>query len=722
MINQVRKRDGRIVSFDKENITNAIFKAAEAVGGKDKQLAGILAQEVEKTLEERFEGIIPGVEEVQDAVEKILIKNGHAKTAKAYILYREQHKQIRDVKNIFVNVQELMDGYLNKIDWRVNENSNSGYSLSGLMMHVTRAVIANYTLSNVYPREVSEAHRHGDLHIHDLGMGISGYCSGWSLRQLLAEGFNGVPGKTESVPPKHLDSALWQMINFIGTLQNEWAGAQAFSSFDTYLAPFIKKDNLDYKRIKQAIQGFIFNMNVPSRWGGETPFSNLTFDWIVPDDLKDKKAIVAGEAHDFTYGDCQKEMDIINRIFIEVMMEGDAKGRVFTFPIPTYNITKDFEWDSENSKLLFEMTAKYGIPYFQNFVNSDLNPSDIRSMCCRLQMDLRELTRRGNGLFGAAEMTGSLGVVTINLPRIGYLSKSKEEFLKRVEYLMDIGKKSLEIKRKLVQKNMDNGLMPFSKRYLGTLRNHFSTIGIVGMNEALLNFMKKDITTEEGRSFAIEILEFMREKLKDIQTETGNMYNLEATPAEGTAYRLARIDRKIYPEIKVANETSVLQGAEPYYTNSTQLPVGFTDDVFEALELQDGLQTRYTGGTVLHGFLGERMTDGEACKRLVKKVTHNYKLPYFTVTPTFSICPVHGYLRGEIKECGMEHSAEQYKSIGVDVINSDGTKTKAIPCEIFSRIVGYFRPLQNWNLGKKEEFKDRRTYDEHKSLNKGALC
>lgn len=716
MIEKIIKRDGRLVDFNKEKITNAIFKAAESVGGKDKQLAAMLAEEVVKDLEKRYEHIIPDVENIQDTVEKVLIENGHAKTAKAYILYREQHSKIRNVQNLFINVQELMDGYLNKADWRVNENSNMSYSLSGLMMHTTGAVIANYTLNNIYPKEVAEAHRRGDIHIHDLSMGISGYCSGWSLRQLITEGFNGVPGKTESVPPKHLDSTLWQMINFIGTLQNEWAGAQAFSSFDTYLAPFVKKDNMEYKKVKQAIQGFVFNMNVPSRWGSQAPFSNLTFDWVCPDDMKDKPAIVGGHEQDFTYGDCQKEMDTINRAFLEVMAEGDAKGRTFTFPIPTYNLTRDFNWDSENAKILFEMTAKYGTPYFQNFINSELKPSDIRSMCCRLQMDVRQLRQKGNGLFGAAELTGSLGVVTINMPRIGFLAKSNEDFLNRVDYLMDTAKKSLEIKRKLVQKNMDNGLMPYSKRYLGTLHNHFSTIGLVGMNEAMLNYLKKDISSQEGKQFALEVLDFMRNKLKDFQQETGNIYNLEATPAEGTSYRFARIDKKLYPEITCANEERWKQGAEPYYTNSSQLPVGYTDDIFEALELQDELQCKYTGGTVLHGFMGEKMTSGEACKKLVKRVANNYKLPYFTITPTFSICPIHGYLAGEKEACPKEHTETEQEKYGVENANSDSTKTVIIPCEIFSRVVGYFRPVKNWNHGKREEFRDRKTYKEETCL------
>lgn len=546
-----------------------------------------------------------------------------------------------------MDINTTMDGYLKQSDWRVNENANMNYSLSGLLMHAAGSVIANYTLTSIYPREIGEAHKSGDFHIHDLSMGIAGYCAGWSLRQLLHEGLNGVPGKIDSKPAGHLDSALWQMINFIGTLQNEWAGAQAFSSFDTYLAPFVKKDNLEYKKVKQNIQGFVFNMNVPSRWGGQTPFSNVTIDWVCPEDMKDKHPIIGGKEMPFTYGDCKEEMDMINRAFMEVITEGDAKGRIFTFPIPTYNITHDFDWDSDNAKMLFEMTAKYGIPYFQNFLNSELNPSDVRSMCCRLQMDMRELRHKGGGMFGAVEMTGSLGVVTINLPRIGYLSKSKEQFYERLDKMMQLAKESLEIKRKLVQRNMDQGLMPFTKRFLGTLANHFNTIGIVGMNEAIKNFMGSDenITTHRGKAFAEEVLDHMRERMADFQEETGNIFNLEATPAEGTSYRLARADRKLYPDIIVAGDD------EPYYTNSTQLPVNFTQDIFEALELQDSLQTKYTGGTVLHGFLGEQISDAETCKQLVRRIALNFRLPYFTITPTFSVCPEHGYIPGRHENC-----------------------------------------------------------------------
>lgn len=650
MLQKIKKRDGRIVNFHQEKITTAIYNAAKAVGGKDYDVAKTLSEETEIILNERFVDSIPSVEEVQDVVEKMLIEKGHAKTAKAFILYRDQHKRIREAKELVLDINHTMDGYLRQSDWRVNENSNMGYSSSGLLMHVAGSVIANYTLHNVYPEAVSKAHINGDFHIHDLSMGLVGYCAGWSLMKLITEGFNGVPGKTESKPSKHLNSLVWQMINFIGTLQNEWAGAQAFSSFDTLLAPFVKTDNLTYDEVKQAMQAFVFNMNVPSRWGGQTPFSNITMDWTVPEDLKDKSAIVGGKAMDFTYGDCKKEMEIVNRAFIEVMTEGDASGRIFTFPIPTYNITRDFDWDSENADILFEMTAKYGIPYFQNFINSSLKPGDVRSMCCRLQMDIRELRMKGGGLFGSADMTGSVGVVTINMPRLGYQSKTEEEFFENLEKLMIMAKESLETKRKIVQANMDNGFMPFTKRYLGTLKNHFCTIGLVGMNEALMNFLGPEVTTAtlKGKEFASKILDFMRERISKFQEETGHIYNLEATPAEGTAYRLAKIDKKQFPQI-------ITQGkSNPYYTNSSQLPVSHTKDVFEALQLQDDLQSKYTGGTVFHGFLGERVTDAETCKKLVKSIAWNFKLPYFTITPTFSICPEHGYIPGEHESCPYE--------------------------------------------------------------------
>jgi ribonucleoside-triphosphate reductase len=702
-INKIRKRDGRVADFDQTKIKSAILKAAKAVGGSDDKLAEALSDKVVLAVEKRYKSWeIPEVEDIQDIVEKVLIEEGHAKTAKAYILYRDQRAKIRESKLVVDYIDTTIDSYLRQSDWRVNENSNSAYSLSGLLMHAAGTVVANYTLSNVYPPEISNAHKNGDFHIHDLSMGISGYCAGWSIRQLITEGFNGVPSKIDSKPAKHLNSALWQMINFMGTLQNEWAGAQAFSSIDTYLAPFVKADNLDYKRVKQAIQGYVFNMNVPSRWGGQTPFSNITLDWTVPEDMAGTKAIIGGKQQDFAYGDCIHEMGLINRAFIEVMTDGDANGRVFTFPIPTYNITREFDWDSENAKLLFEMTAKYGLPYFQNFVNSTLKPSDVRSMCCRLQLDTRELKNRGGGLFGAGEMTGSVGVVTINLPRIGYLSRDENQFFEMLSALMELASRSLEIKREVVQKNIDNGLMPYSKRYLVNLHNHFSTIGINGMNEALLNFMEAGIASREGRAFAIRVLDHMRDKLREFQDSTGVLYNLEATPAEGTSYRLAKIDKAKHPAILSANEIAVSKGAAPYYTNSTHLPVGYTDDIFEALEHQDELQTRYTGGTVFHGFLGEMLSSSEACGKLVKRIAYNFKMPYYTITPTFSVCPEHGYVSGRHFDCPKPK-------------NGNGEKCGR-SAEVYSRVVGYFRPVQNWNLGKKQEFADRKEYSEAVSI------
>lgn len=646
---KIQKRDGTISDFNKEKISEAVFKAAKSVGGEDKSISDDIATKTTYFLKGMLkDDQVPTVEQVQDAVERVLIEEGHAKTAKAYIIYRQKRHQLRQNKKIMLDVVDTLEGYLKQSDWRVNENSNINYSHSGLLLHIAGSVIANYTLNNIYSGEIGEAHINGDYHIHDLSMGIAGYCAGWSIRQVLQEGFNGVPGKINSKPAKHFGAALWQLINFLGTLQNEWAGAMAFSSFDTYLAPYVKVDNLNYKEVKQSLQGFIFNMNVPTRWGGQTPFSNITLDWVIPNDMKDQKVILGGKTQDFTYGDCKKEMDMINKAFIEIMTEGDADGRIFTFPIPTYNVTRDFNWDSENANMLFEMTSKYGIPYFQNFINSTLDPSDVRSMCCRLQMDMRELRARGGGLFGSVEMTGSIGVVTINMARIGYLSKSKDEFKSRVKKLMDLAKESLEIKRKVIQNNLDNGLMPYTKRYLGHFENHFSTIGLCGMNEALINFMGKNITSEEGKEFSKEILTYMRDVLKDYQEETGHIYNLEATPAEGTSYRFAKIDKKTYPDIVSAGNN------QPYYTNSTQLPVGFTNDIFEALELQDELQCMYTGGTVLHGFMGEQISDQQTCKELVKKIAYNFKLPYFTITPTFSICPDHGYIPGRHETCPYE--------------------------------------------------------------------
>ncbi|MFQ5835858.1 MAG: ribonucleoside triphosphate reductase, partial [bacterium] len=583
-ISKIRKRDGRIVDFDQEKITKAVWAAAQAVGGRDRSLAERLSDQVVAILEHRFPAETPTVEDVQDIVEKVLIEDGHARTAKAYILYRKQHESLRKIKTTFLEVERIVSGYLSQVDWRVRENSNIGYSMSGLLMHVAGSVVANYTLDRIYPMEVADAHRNGDIHLHDLYFGITGYCAGWSLSKLLYEGFNGVPGIVESKPAKHLDTALLQMVNFIGTLQNEWAGAQAFNSIDTYLAPFVRKDKLDYQEIKQAIQKFVFNLNIASRWGGQSPFTNLTLDWTVPDDLKKQPVVLGGKLLEETYDDYQKEMNSINKAFIEVLTEGDMNGRPFTFPIPTYNLTRDFDWETENARLLFEMTAKYGLAYFSNFINSDLNPSDIRSMCCRLRLNLRQLDRNiTGGLFGSGDSTGSLGVVTINMPRIAYLSKNKDDFFHRLEYLMGLAKISLETKREIVEKNMEGGLLPYTKRYLGTLKNHFSTIGPVGMNEACLNLLGEDVASEEGKSFAVETLKFMKAKLSDFQEETSHIYNLEAVPAEGTSYRLARIDRRKYPDIITAGKRV------PYYTNSTLLPVDKTEDVIEALEHQEEL-------------------------------------------------------------------------------------------------------------------------------------
>jgi ribonucleoside-triphosphate reductase (formate) len=613
------------------------------------------------------------VEELQDMVEKELMDEGFHETAKAYILYREQHRQIRQEKQTLIDVENTITEYLNRSDWRVRANSNQGYSLGGLILNTAGKVTANYWLSHVFNHEADRAHRSGDIHIHDLDL-FCGYCAGWSLRKLLAEGFGGVPNRVDCKPPGHLSSAIGQMVNFLGTMQNEWAGAQAFSSFDTYLAPYVKKFKLKVSRqleetrsslsdqekdeyiynetflhAKQNVQAFVFNLNVPSRWGSQSPFTNITLDWICPEDLRDKKASVGGVDQEYSYGECQPEMDILNKAFIEVMTEGDKNGRVFTFPIPTYNITKDFDWENSSADLLFEMTAKYGMPYFQNFINSSLEPHMVRSMCCRLQLDLSELLMRGNGLFGSAEMTGSIGVVTLNAARIGYLFKGdKEGILKRIGYLMDVSRDSLEQRREVVMRNFENGLLPYSQRYLGNLNNHFSTIGVNGLNECIRNFSgdKHNITDEWGRSFAEEILIFMRDRLKRYQEETGNLYNLEATPAEGTTYRFAKEDQKRFPNIIQAGTKEA-----PYYTNSSQLPVGYTDDAFEALEMQDSLQTKYTGGTVLHLYMGERISDAESCKKLVKRALTNFKLPYITVTPTFSICPTHGYLKGEHEYC-----------------------------------------------------------------------
>ncbi len=643
------RRDGSQVAFDRERIEHALLRAGQASGEFDVDEARLLTHQVVKVLAHRFaESGVADIEAVQDVAEQVLISANHIDTARAYIVYREQHHRLRQDRRTLVDVSSSINEYLDRSDWRVNANANQGYSLGGLILNTSGKMIANYWLNHVYPPEIGRAHRNGDIHIHDLDM-LAGYCAGWSLRTLLHEGLNGVPGRVEAGPPKHLSSAVGQIVNFLGTLQNEWAGAQAFSSFDTYLAPYVRVDRLDYVQVRQHIQELIYNLNVPSRWGTQTPFTNLTFDWVCPEDLREQVPVIAGEEMDFTYGDLQAEMDLINRAYIEVMTQGDAKGRVFTFPIPTYNITDDFIWDSENADRLFEMTAKYGLPYFQNFINSELKPNMIRSMCCRLQLDLRELLKRGNGLFGSAEQTGSIGVVTINCARLGYLYQRDEaRLMQALDELLVIARNSLEIKRKEIQRHLDAGLFPYSKRYLGTLRNHFSTIGINGVNEMIRNHSgdADDITTAEGRALALRLLDHVRDRMVEFQEQTGHMYNLEATPAEGTTYRFAREDRKRFADILQAGSSE-----RPYYTNSTQLPVGYTDDPFAALEQQDELQRRYTGGTVLHLYMNERISNIEACKKLVRRSLSRFHLPYVTVTPTFSICPHHGYLNGEHEFC-----------------------------------------------------------------------
>ncbi|GHT63222.1 anaerobic ribonucleoside triphosphate reductase [Spirochaetia bacterium] len=659
MIRNVVKRSGEIEAYDRLKIYKAVGKAFAAVGsgGAAEQAIRVesITARVENLIEEMMKGrhrnSIPAIEEIQDLVETALIEGagpGSPETAaaKAYILYRAKHEAMRDAKKLMLDIDSTMDGYLQQSDWRVNENANVNYSLGGLILHNSGSITANYWLKNIYTEEIADAHRNADFHIHDLSM-FSGYCAGWSLRQLIAEGLGGVSDKITSKPAKHLSTLMQQAVNFLGCLQNEWAGAQAFSSFDTYIAPFVKIDNMGDREIKQCLQSFVFGVNTPSRWGSQAPFTNITLDWNCPADLKDRKAVVGGRETDFTYGDCKSEMDRVNRIFIELMLEGDADGRGFQYPIPTYNITADFDWDSDNAKLLFEMTARYGTPYFQNFVNSDLNPEDVRSMCCRLQLDKRELRKRGGGLFGSDELTGSIGVVTINLPRIGYLAKDEVDFYRRLEKLMALAKDSLLIKRKAVTKLFESGLFPYTKRYLKNFDSHFNTIGLVGMNECLQNFLGKNVSiaTVEGRSFALAVLKFMRERLADFQEETGELFNLEATPAESTSYRLAKHDKKHYPRIITAGTD------EPYYTNSTQLPVMETEDIFDALDQQEALQTAYTGGTVFHAFLGEAIKDWRVCRDLVKSIAANYRLPYYTISPTFSVCPVHGYLKGEHFHC-----------------------------------------------------------------------
>jgi len=686
MVGFILKRDGRQEKFHREKITWAIFKAAKACGGDDFQRAEYLTDQVIEIVNQKYKDSIPDVEGIQDIVEKVLIENGHAQTAKAYILYREKRKSARELNALIGATIDMFSNYLGDRDWHIKENANTQKSVNGLNNYVRESFTKKYWLHEIYPAEVREAHENGDFHIHDLGF-FGPYCAGWDLRQLLMDGFGGVYGKVESRPAKHLRAFLGQIVNSTFTTQGETAGAQAWSSFDTYCAPFIRYDNMDYKQVKQCLQEFIFNINVPTRVGFQCPFSNLTFDITVPSTLKDQPVIIGGQMMEETYGDFQKEMDMFNKAFCEVMLEGDAKGRVFTFPIPTLNITKDFDWDNPVVDAFMQITCKYGIPYFANYINSDLSPEDAVSMCCRLRLDTSELRKRGGGLFGSNPMTGSIGVVTINLPRIGYLSSSMSEFKARLWRLMHIAKTSLEIKRKIIEDQSEKGLYPYSTHYLRNIKertgqywyNHFNTIGIVGMNEALLNFMGKDLTTPEGQEMGIEILNYMRDVLVDIQNETGHFYNLEATPAEGTAYRLAKIDKEKYPDIITAGENI------PYYTNSSQLPVGYTDDIFEVMELQDELQSLYTGGTVQHLYLGESIEDTHVCKNLIRKIFTRYKMPYISITPTFSICNEHGYIRGEHFTC--PHCGKE--------------------TEVWSRVVGYLRPVANYNEGKKQEYFDR---------------
>ncbi|MBR6488437.1 MAG: ribonucleoside triphosphate reductase [Clostridiales bacterium] len=688
------KRDGKVVDFDLSKISGAIEKAFVAQKREyNKQIIDMLALNAVSDCESKAVDGKVDVESIQDSVEVTLQRMGYEDVAKAYILYRNQREKIRNMNSALLNYKNLVDSYVKVEDWRVKENSTVTYSVGGLILSNSGAITANYWLSEIYDKEIADAHRSADLHIHDLSM-LTGYCAGWSLKQLIQEGLGGIVGKITSAPAKHLSTLCNQMVNFLGIMQNEWAGAQAFSSFDTYLAPFVKIDNLSYKQVKQDIQSFIYGVNTPSRWGTQSPFTNITLDWTVPNDLAEQNCIVGGKEVDFKYKDCKAEMDMVNRAFIEIMIEGDANGRGFQYPIPTYSITRDFDWsESENNKLLFEMTAKYGIPYFSNYINSDMEPSDVRSMCCRLRLDLRELRKKSGGFFGSGESTGSVGVVTINIPRIAYLASDMDDFMKRLDHLMDIAARSLKIKRNTITKLLDEGLYPYTKHYLGTFNNHFSTIGLVGMNEAGLNakWLRKDLTHEETQKFAQEVLNHMRNKLSDYQEKYGDLYNLEATPAESTAYRLAKHDKAKYPDIITANDASGVF----YYTNSSHLPVGYTADIFDALDVQDELQTLYTSGTVFHAFLGERLPDWKAAASLVRKIAENYKLPYYTMSPTYSICSAHGYLAGEVKACPVCGG----------------------PTETYSRITGYYRPIKNWNDGKSQEFKDRQTYDiEHSNM------
>ena len=683
---RVVKRDGRIVDFEISKIANAMKKAFDATETNYNQsVIDFLAVMVTADFQPKITDELIHIEDIQDSVESVLSRGGYENVAKAYILYRKQHENLRAVSDTVLDYKKTVDNYLRINDWRVKENSTVTYSVGGLILSNSGAITANYWLSEVYDEEIANAHRNGDLHLHDLSM-LTGYCAGWSLKQLIQQGL-GIPGKINSTPASHLSTLCNQMVNFLGIMQNEWAGAQAFSSFDTYLAPFVRVDKLSQKEVKQCIQSFIFGVNTPSRWGTQAPFSNITLDWTVPADLRDLPAIVGGKEQDFTYGDCQKEMDMVNKAFIEIMTEGDANGRGFQYPIPTYSITKDFDWsETENNRLLFEMTAKYGTPYFSNYINSDMEPSDVRSMCCRLRLDLRELRKKSGGFFGSGESTGSVGVVTINMPRIAYLSKTEDEFYQRLDHMMDIAARSLKTKRTVITKLLDAGLYPYTKYYLGTFENHFSTIGLVGMNEACLNarWLHKDLTDPEALEFTKAVLNHMRERLSDYQEKYGDLYNLEATPAESTSYRLAKHDRNRYPEIITAN-----MNGTPYYTNSSHLPVGYTEDIFSALDIQDDLQTLYTSGTVFHAFLGEKLPDWRAAADLVRKIAENYKLPYYTMSPTYSVCHDHGYITGEHFTC---------PKCGKDT-------------EVWSRITGYYRPVQNWNDGKVQEFKDRKEYN-----------
>lgn len=690
---RVKKRDNSIVDFDIKKIESAMQRAFDqehVVINSD--VLELLALRVTADFAKKVKDQIIAVEDIQDSVETVLIQAQYVEVARSYMDYRSKHAQMRDIKKTELNYASVVDSYLRLNDWRVKENSTVTYSVGGLILSNSGAVTANYWLSQVYDKEIADAHRNADIHIHDLSM-LTGYCAGWSLKQLIQQGLGGVPGKITSTPARHLMTLCNQMVNFLGIMQNEWAGAQAFSSFDTYLAPFVKADHLDYKQVKQCIQSFIYGVNTPSRWGTQAPFTNVTLDWTVPDDMVNLPAIVGGKEMDFTYGDCKEEMAMVNKAFIEVMIEGDANGRGFQYPIPTYSITKDFDWsDTENNRLLFTMTAKYGTPYFSNYINSDMKPSDVRSMCCRLRLDLRELRKKSGGYFGSGESTGSIGVVTINMPRLAYLSTDINDFYSRLDHMMDVAARSLDIKRKTVNTLLEAGLYPYTKHYLGSFKNHFSTIGLVGMNEACLNarWLKEDLTHKEAQDFTVEVLNHMRSRLSDYQEKYGDLFNLEATPAESTSYRLAKHDRERYPDIITAGKA----GEVPYYTNSSHLPVGFTSDIFQALDIEDRFQTLYTSGTVFHAFLGQRLPNWESCMKLVRKIAENYKLPYYTMSPTYSICEDHGYLAGEVWKCPI-----------------CGKET-----EVYSRITGYYRPVKNWNAGKSQEFKDRKTYDPNTSV------